>query len=145
LLDTLSRKILTAEDVGISKRQSSYHKETKGSTSHDQEKDGNDNDDDDDNHSISENTTSSDNVHDTLVCSICLDQLRQGDAAVSPMNCQHWFHGPCMEAWVRNRHAVQQQHSSSSSANNSNNQAMNCPNCRTPLLNSRDAEEKTRL
>jgi hypothetical protein len=40
---------------------------------------------------------------ETLVCAICLEALRDGEACSEVPGCRHVFHGDCVGAWVRSK------------------------------------------
>ncbi|KAL6631348.1 hypothetical protein ACP70R_028198 [Stipagrostis hirtigluma subsp. patula] len=40
---------------------------------------------------------------ETLVCSICLEALRRGEACSAVPACGHVFHGECIGAWARSK------------------------------------------
>jgi E3 ubiquitin-protein ligase RNF115/126 len=50
-------------------------------------------------------------------CSICMDEVHIGDE-VTQLYCSHWFHGPCVAAWL-NEHDT-------------------CPHCRKGIVQARD-------
>ncbi|CAL5047173.1 unnamed protein product [Urochloa decumbens] len=40
---------------------------------------------------------------ETLVCAICLEALRDGEACSEVPACRHVFHGDCVAAWARSK------------------------------------------
>jgi hypothetical protein len=34
-------------------------------------------------------------------CSICLEDLKVGDKAISVPKCSHWYHETCLKGWLR--------------------------------------------
>ncbi|PAN25144.1 hypothetical protein PAHAL_4G279000 [Panicum hallii] len=40
---------------------------------------------------------------ETLVCAICLEALRVGEACSEVPGCRHVFHGDCVGAWARSK------------------------------------------
>ncbi|RCV21149.1 hypothetical protein SETIT_4G114800v2 [Setaria italica] len=40
---------------------------------------------------------------ETLVCAICLEVLRDGEACSEVPGCRHVFHGDCVGAWARSK------------------------------------------
>jgi hypothetical protein len=57
----------------------------------------------------------------TTACSICLNELHEGDHAFVTPHCRHVFHNKCMEGWINHHtfHARGGRH---------------CPNCRTQVI-----------
>ena len=40
----------------------------------------------------------------TLICSICLDNLKFSDQNISVLKCGHIFHHDCLKSWIQIRH-----------------------------------------
>eukprot|EP01024_Parvocaulis_polyphysoides_P011139 TRINITY_DN13913_c0_g1_i2.p1 TRINITY_DN13913_c0_g1~~TRINITY_DN13913_c0_g1_i2.p1 ORF type:complete len:307 (-),score=14.81 TRINITY_DN13913_c0_g1_i2:54-974(-) len=38
-----------------------------------------------------------------LTCSICLDEIVEGDDGSTVLACMHWFHRECLQRWIRTR------------------------------------------
>lgn len=85
----LTSKILTKADLQVQERKTAKHKKRHG----------------DELESVSSHT---------LMCSICLHELQEGDSAyIGP--CEHIFHEDCMAQWVESR-------------------GRDCPNCRSEII-----------
>lgn len=57
-------------------------------------------------------------------CSICLEQIKEGQKTVLITSCQHGFHQACLDPWLL-RHST-------------------CPNCRGPIETQREALSNNR-